>query len=350
MRSATHEMILANPSLCYAIIRYFLAEVADPNQFNNQIQAAIRSAQSRNDLNSSAPIRNGYFSIGEFSRFAIESMGFQNGIPSRQIELFVSAMEKENIVTAWPNHLSQNAESRFRASGDRARFLFQRGLVLNAIGGWGFIVESLKRSVVKIENEAHSGDKSLGTGFYYAAGNELVSKYAIVTNKHVIENAKTIKVLLESNEEVTYSELIVDPVRDLGYIILSEPLNVPIIHLNSEKSVLEDVVTLGYPSIPMARDAYQVYHRGEINGYINDYVGNELLIFSAKTSSGNSGSPIVDRFGMAVGIVAQELFSEDEFRNKGKLPYYAGIPTSEIIDSMNAHLFLDTQDNEQNEQ
>ena len=80
-------------------------------------------------------------------------------------------------------------------------------------------------------------------------------------------------------------------------------------------------------------------HKGEINAYGHDLMGNCLLLITAKTSSGNSGSPIIDKYGMVMGIIAQDLFEQDQFVNKGKLPYYAGIPTTEIINSLNENVF-----------
>jgi hypothetical protein len=80
----------------------------------------------------------------------------------------------------------------------------------------------------------------------------------------------------------------------------------------------------------MTKYSYQVYHKGEVNSFVEDYKSNKLFLFSAKTSSGNSGSPVIDKTGMVLGIVTEELFEKDKFYEKGKLPYYAAIPAIEI--------------------
>lgn len=85
----------------------------------------------------------------------------------------------------------------------------------------------------------------------------------------------------------------------------------------------------------MTKYAYQVYHKGEINSHIEDYFGNKLFLFSAKTSPGNSGGPIIERSGMVIGIVTEMLFEQEEFFQKGILPYSAGIPATKIIDFLN---------------
>jgi S1-C subfamily serine protease len=95
--------------------------------------------------------------------------------------------------------------------------------------------------------------------------------------------------------------------------------------------LLSDIVTIGFPRIPRSTEAYQTCHKGEINSIIGqDYDGQELFIFSAKTSSGNSGSPVINRYGLVVGIVTQELFEQQSFKEQGKLPYYAAIPAKYI--------------------
>lgn len=93
----------------------------------------------------------------------------------------------------------------------------------------------------------------------------------------------------------------------------------------------------------MTKHSYQVYHKGELNSFVEDYRENQLFLFSAKTSSGNSGSPIIDKYGMVIGIVTEELFEQELFYEKGKLPYYAGIPTEEIIKSVNEYIFTQNE-------
>lgn len=100
---------------------------------------------------------------------------------------------------------------------------------------------------------------------------------------------------------------------------------------------LSDIITIGYPAIPMTREAYQVYHKGEVNGHVKDYFGHETFLFSAKTSPGNSGSPIVDSNGMVCGIVTQEYFEKEKFKENGQLPYYSAYSANLIIESFNAN-------------
>ena len=72
-------------------------------------------------------------------------------------------------------------------------------------------------------------------------------------------------------------------------------------------------------------------NKGEINSYIENYSGNTLFLISAKTSSGNSESPVINEKGQVLGMVAHELFEKGALLEKGKLLYTGIIPTNIIF-------------------
>lgn len=117
---------------------------------------------------------------------------------------------------------------------------------------------------------------------------------------------------------------------DMALIKLVNAPNVPDFQLESSISLLEDIITIGYPAVPMSREAYQVVHRGEVNAHVTDTWGQDLLIISARTAPGNSGSPVIDDTGRVVGMVARELFEKTAFQEKGIIPYSACIPSATI--------------------
>lgn len=256
------------------------------------------------------------------------------------IEILFASFIQAGIVTRM-NLLIRSAftEERVRAAGERAKFLYERDLILNVVCGWRFIVERYSNSVMKIQHQDEKGDYSMGTGFYFAAGNERGVKPLVITNRHVVENAKQILLFSEKNEEIAYTSITTDSKRDLAFIELNKKLDSPILWLYPAPDILSEIVTVGYPPVPTIPEANQISHLGEVNSFVADFWGNKFFLFSAKTSSGNSGSPIINNLGMVVGIVTQEFFEKDKFFDKGKLPYYAGIPGTEIIDSLNENLF-----------
>lgn len=285
-------------------------------------------------------IEVGYLSVNDFVHYMAQTEQ-QKLVKISLIHDLVKSLTEHKVLTLLMESLVNPNEKRYQASGGGyVEFLYNRDLILNLLCGWNFIVNKYSNSVMKIEHQDRNGDYSIGTGFYFAAGNEKFVKSMIITNKHVVENAKKIKLFTSDDMLVHYSTIIKDEKRDLAFIILETTTGNPNFNLNPEIEILSEIITIGYPSIPMSKEAYQIYHRGEINSFIEDYMGSKLFVFSAKTSAGNSGSPIIDKFGMVVGIITEELFEKNEFYEKGKLPYYAGIPATEIINSANENVFV----------
>jgi len=282
-------------------------------------------------------------SVFDFLMYMTETKQIGNGIKTSIVETLIHSLERERIVNVLPENFGNSHDRRYKASGDYAKFFYDRDLILNVACGWRYIIDRYSNSVVKIEHKDKAGDISIGTGFYFFARNEKFIKPLIITNKHVLEKASSIKVLSKDDTVINYSAIKVDDKRDLGFIELESQLETPTFHFNSASEILSEVLTIGYPSIPMTKQAYQVYHKGELNSFVEDYQDNQLFLFSAKTSSGNSGSPIIDKYGMVIGIVTEELFEQEQFYQKGKLPYYAGIPTEEIIKSANENIFAQTE-------
>jgi S1-C subfamily serine protease len=86
---------------------------------------------------------------------------------------------------------------------------------------------------------------------------------------------------------------------------------------------------MGYPRIPLAKASPMVAHKGEINGHASLAHGDRLL-FSAKTAPGNSGGPLISRAGLVVGVVTEDLQSE-QAKAKNIQPYFAAIPSIQLV-------------------
>ncbi|SOD19771.1 S1 family peptidase [Pedobacter xixiisoli] len=319
------------------VILFFTAEV---NGNFDEIKAISkqRNIQMKRDKLNDA-IDFGYFSIDEFLDFAHKRGKIKGGISFDAVELVLKILVEEHVLTPAPTSFEKSFGIRYRANGKFAEYLNKRGLILNLIGGWSQIINRYRLSVVKIEHINKIGDSSIGTGYYYAAGDSKISKYLIITNRHVVENASKINVYLDNDTALPYQEIVEDPKLDLAYIVLKEPLGSLYLDFEPKPDVLSEIITIGYPSIPMTKAAYQVYHKGEVNSFVEDYDGNKFFLISAKTSSGNSGSPIINKHGLVVGIVAQDFFEQKQFFEKGKPSYAAGIPSEEIVKSLNTYIF-----------
>ena len=336
--SNTNKLISSHLDLSRKVIEYFTSQRTNPKLFELIQKTALTRANKVNRHNVGI-IEVGYLSVDDFINFmAVTNQ--QKLVKVAVIQELVKSLTDRKILTLLMESLVNPNEKRYQASGGGyVEFLYERDLILNLVCGWGFIINKYSNSVVKIEHQDINGDFSIGTGFYFAAGNKDFVKALIVTNKHVVEKARSIRVLSNEDQNISFSSIEIDEKRDLAFILLETPIDQPIFNFNPDLEILSEIITIGYPSIPMTKEAYQICHRGELNSVIEDYNDSKLFLFSAKTSSGNSGSPIIDKHGMVIGIVTEELFEKNEFYEKGKLPYYAGIPAKEIINSLNENVF-----------
>lgn len=336
-----YDILKDDELLVNRVIDFYTSEFSNSSMFLEIKKISEQKASDRNDINSIQFIQMGFFSITDFKNFMSETK--EVSLTTSKLEILIIALEKKRILKRLPTIIAISDKLRYNANSDYTKYLFDRKLILNTIYGWNYIIEKYANSVIKIQHLDKNGDYHIGTGFYFTIKNPKNNMITslIVTNKHVLENAKEIKLFTKNEEEIKFIKALIDENRDIGFVLLKKQLEkTSTFHFNPKVEILSEIVTIGYPSIPMTKECYQVYHKGEINSFVEDYENNKLFLFSAKTSSGNSGSPILDKYGMVVGMVTEELFEQKSFYEKGKLPYYAGIPTSEIIESANETVFI----------
>ncbi len=97
--------------------------------------------------------------------------------------------------------------------------------------------------------------------------------------------------------------------------------------------MLAEILTMGYPPVPMTRDAYLISQKGEVNSLVQNYDGIEHFIYSSITRPGNSGGPIFSKRGHIIGISARHLERESD-REKNIVPFFEGITSHEIINAL----------------
>ena len=322
------NLLVANMDVVEKVIDYFAAKYTKPEEWEKIKKDAIENAKKFNSPNGEQFVSYGFLSPGDCT-FYLSKNGFNNRI--REIDETIKALLDKLIIYPIDKMLTARlTDERYQFNGYFSTNLYQKNLILNIIIGFEYIIKTYSKSVFKIEPTFSNGSISIGTGFLVKENNE----FYIVTNKHVVQNATKLKVLDVNDNEVHFNSLHVNQEKDVAIFRLkSKPNSVPFL-LNEEINILDEIITIGYPSVPMTRFAYQLCHKGEINSIVQDYLNNDLIVFSAKTSSGNSGSPVIDKTGRVIGIVTQELFEEEDFYKKGKLPYYAALTVREIKDTV----------------
>lgn len=204
----------------------------------------------------------------------------------------------------------------------------------------GSLPELLEKSTVFIMAlEEDNATVASGTGFF-------VTPDTIVTNRHVVENAKrdSIMVTNKSLGQLKLAHIIsVSQSSEIGGLDLAvlkvdnAPPQQPL-SFSLEAQPLQDVVAAGYPGIMMSQDdAMQrllkgdlkaipgvILTKGQINGIQSNHEGEKIMPHSAMVSPGNSGGPLVDLCGRVVGIntfvtMDQDTSSHGNYAQKSDL-------------------------------
>jgi S1-C subfamily serine protease len=154
------------------------------------------------------------------------------------------------------------------------------------------VAKRVAPSVVVIQGKTNSGE-IVGSGFIIAKDGK------IVTNLHVIRDLKTASVQLANGEIFdSMSVLAIDERRDLA-ILQVAGVNLPALESGDSDSLLvgEPVMALGSP-----RGLEGTITAGVLSS-VRKIGGFTLLQTDAAVNPGNSGGPLVNKKGQAVGVV-----------------------------------------------
>lgn len=306
------------------VMEFFTSKATNPDYFDKIKEFGKEDPRLKRILNHEAFIRLGYLTRDDFMMYAISNK-LVDSVPVQVLDLILEALTENLIILKMEPNTMNNTHSMFIVNDNLAKHYHSNGLLFNKLFGFDYIIEKYIPSIFKIEN-IQDGKPDIGNGFLIPFDEKLV----ILTNQHVVEKADELIVKNHKEEIIEFETVIEDDKNDLAFIFPSQEISgvIPFI-LNLNYKVLEEILTIGYPPIPTTKASYPLCHVGEINSFVENYWGNSLFVFSAKTNPGNSGSPIIDKKGSIVGIVTQQL-EEKEWYKKSKLPYYAGIPSNEI--------------------
>lgn len=298
------------------VIEFFTAKATNPEYYQG-----IKSTCSEYFVKEGISPTWDLFSKNTF-RWFIQDKKSGPVLPENFLDLILKALTEENILIRY----DIDSKPVYTVNDKVAKYLNVNGLMLNKIFGFEYIAETYISSVFKIENHSKN-EISIGNGFLI----NHKGKNVIITNSHVLEKAEKYIVKNYTEVKIEIADTYNDSKNDITILVPKDSTqsSTPF-YLNNDIRVLAEILTIGYPPVPFTQESYPLFHLGEINSFVKSYSGHQLFLFSAKTNPGNSGSPIIDSKGTVVGIVTQQLEEQDGYK-KGKFPYYAAIPSSEII-------------------
>lgn len=139
-------------------------------------------------------------------------------------------------------------------------------------------------------------DKGSGTGFYVSPG-------YLLTNRHVVGGSKYVKVKLDDGKELVGEVVREDGPRDVA-LLKTEPTAMPTLGLRlNDPAVGEDVYAIG---TPLSQKLAGTFTRGVLSG-VRESEGVRFYQSDVAVNPGNSGGPLLDAAGNAVGITTMKL-------------------------------------------
>ena len=179
----------------------------------------------------------------------------------------------------------------------------------NKASEWAEIAAHALPAVVVIET-----DEALASGFIIKPDG------IIITNYHVIANAKEMAVKLQSGEIYRNVYLLSsDPTNDLAFLKI-EAVDLPTIPLGNSNNVQvgDAVLLVGAP-----QGLEQTVSDGLISGSRIDN-GVRIIQTSAAASHGSSGGPLLNRSGEAVGVMSFKLVDGENLNFTIPINYVRG--------------------------
>ncbi|HEX4054637.1 MAG TPA: trypsin-like peptidase domain-containing protein [Tepidisphaeraceae bacterium] len=151
-----------------------------------------------------------------------------------------------------------------------------------------------------------------GTGFF------IDDAGLILTNRHVAKGAKNLLVVLPSGDSVSADVVAIDDQFDLALIRAHVKGKIPFLRLAPEDSPNEgaDCVVMGFPMISELGADLKIT-RGVVSSSAQDQGNGADVLTDAKVNPGNSGGPIVDKFGNVMAIVCMKSITTGEYDSYG---------------------------------
>lgn len=149
------------------------------------------------------------------------------------------------------------------------------------------------------ETKPKRNAKSSGTGFYVSGNGH------IVTNNHVIAECSAINVMPPGGSPVSATLVAKDKTNDLAILkTSSSPAAVP--GLRTQMRLGEAVYVFGFPLTGLLSTSGN-FTAGAITATTGTEDDTRLAQISAPVQPGNSGGPLLDKYGNVIGVIVSKL-------------------------------------------
>jgi S1-C subfamily serine protease len=162
----------------------------------------------------------------------------------------------------------------------------------------------------KLNDAALASDKPKFEANFRATGFLVDGNGYIITNAHVVQNAKNLIVENKKGDQFYASAVYSNITTDLAILKITDSLfkkgnELPYTFTKSSAELAEPIFTLGYPREEV------VYGEGYLSaksGYYGDTTSYQISI---SVNPGNSGGPVIDKDGEIIGIISSKETNAD---------------------------------------
>ena len=216
------------------------------------------------------------------------------------------------------NQLRQELNQELKHLDNVAKKLYETGHIGNARNSYQIIRRNVQKEIANYNNRMaqererrakQEAEEKVKPQNWSGTGFALKNGY-VVTNYHVIDEAKSIKIKgVNGDFNKSYTATVVgnDKINDLALLKISDPSfqgfeEIPYAITSTTSEVGEDIFVLGYPLISTMGDEIKL-----TTGVISSKTGFQgdvaLYQISAPIQPGNSGGPLFDKKGNIIGVI-----------------------------------------------
>jgi S1-C subfamily serine protease len=183
--------------------------------------------------------------------------------------------------------------------------------LVNEVNGLKVKDKELDNKIKDVDNKSEKKPIVNPIYRYNGTGFMIDSKGYLVTNAHVVRNAKTVVVQNKKGDNFNARVVFTDFAKDLVILKIEDDsfktlMPVPYGISKSSSDLAESIYTLGYP-----RNDEMVYGQGYLSaptGYNGDTLSCQIAIAA---NPGNSGGPVLNHNGEVIGILSTRQVSAE---------------------------------------